>query len=259
MQTNPPVIPGDLPPLKMLETPQGRQIAYRHRPGTGPLIVYLHGYASDMMATKAQFLDLRCAARGQGFLRFDCSGNGNSRGDLSEGTIGRWIEDTLAVIDTVAAGPVILVGSSMGGWIGLHCALKRPEKVRAFIGIAAAPDFTSEILDSMTEADKDLCAQRGYHELPTSLETPLRIYKGLLDDGTAQCLLKGPINLDIPVVLMQGRLDKEVPWATAERIKNAIKPAITEIIYIEDGDHRLALPDDMLQIDSVIERLSRQV
>jgi pimeloyl-ACP methyl ester carboxylesterase len=259
MQTNPPALSDTIPPLKMLETPQGRQIAYRHRPGAGPLIVYLHGYASDMMATKAQFFDQRCAARGQGFLRFDCSGNGESSGDISEGTIGHWIEDALAVIDLVADGPVILVGSSMGGWTGLHSALKRPDKVKALIGIAAAPDFTKSILDGMTEEEKPLYHQRGYYELPTSLENPLRIYKGLLEESPAHFLLEQPITLDIPVVLMQGKLDQEVPWKTAERIKAAVTPALAEIVYIEDGDHRLARIDDMLKIDSVIERLSKQV
>lgn len=257
MQTNATTSSTNLPPLKMIETPQGRQIAYRHREGSGPLVVYLHGYASDMMATKAQFLDARCAARGQAFLRLDCSGNGQSPGGLSEGTIGGWIEDTLAVLDTAASKDMILVGSSMGGWIGLHCAMKRAGRVRAFIGIAAAPDFTKDIIESMSPAEKDLCAARGYHELPTSLETPLRIYKTLLDDGADQLLLDKPVMLDIPVVLIQGKLDREVEWKTAERIKKAITPAFAEILYIEDGDHRLARTEDMLQIDGVIERLSR--
>ncbi len=248
----------DIPDVKMLETPQGRQIAARYRPGSWPTVLYIHGYASDMMATKAQFFDQTCAARGQAYVRFDCSANGQSPGDFKDGAIGRWIEDALAVIDSTQ-GPIVLVGSSMGGWIGLHCALKRPQRIRAFIGIAAAPDFTEKIQAAMTAEQKVQAERDGYHELPSSLGEPLRLYNGLLQDGRKHLLLTQEIKLDIPVVLTQGKLDQEVPWPTAERIKQTLSPASAEIIYVEDGDHRLARPQDMAMIDDVIVRLSKQV
>lgn len=248
----------EIPDVKMLETPQGRQIALRYRPGNLPTVLYIHGYASDMMATKAQFFDRTCAARGQAYLRFDCSANGQSPGDFKDGTIGRWIEDALAVIDSTS-GPIVLVGSSMGGWIGLHCALKRAQRIKAFIGIAAAPDFTEKIQNAMTQEEKAQAEHDGYYDLPSSLGEPLRLHNALLQEGQKHLLLKQSIKLDIPVVLTQGKLDREVPWQTAEAIREILAPTSAEIVYVEDGDHRLAREQDMMMIDSVIVRLSGQI
>ena len=255
MQTNLPASEPALPPVKILTSPQARPLAYRLAEGTGPLVVYLPGYASDMMATKAQFLARACADRGQAYLRLDYSGVGQSPGEFSDGTIGRWIEDALAIIDQVTDGDIVLVGSSMGGWIGLHCAVLRPDRIKAFIGIAAAPDFTEEILQTLSPADKTLFLERGYHEKQTTLD-PLRMYKGFIDDGKHHLLLTSPIPLTIPVTLLQGRLDAEVPWATAKRIKDRISPTVAEIIYVEDGDHRLARPQDLAILDAEVFRLS---
>ncbi len=235
----------------------GRSLAYRYHKGRPdlPAVIYLHGYASDMMATKAQFLDKACAARNQSYLRFDYSGNGLSDGNFGDGTIGRWTEDALAIIDRVTQEQFVLVGSSMGGWIGLQCALKRPERIRGFIGIAAAPDFTDDIWHRrMTEAERTACEKTGYHE--TGDAHPLRIYYNFLREGSDHLLLRAPINLSIPVVLLQGRLDREVPWQTAERIRDLITPAQAEIVLIEDGDHRLARPGDMDILDQTVRRLS---
>lgn len=221
------------------------------------MVVYLHGYASDMMATKAQFLDRACAARNQSYLRFDYSGNGQSGGDFGDGTLGRWIEESLAVIDGVTPEDVVLVGSSMGGWIGLHCALKRPARIKAFIGIAAAPDFTDDIWHvRMTDAQRSACRDLGYHE--TDGEFPLRLYYGFLREGGNHLLLKGPIPLAMPVVLLQGKLDSEVPYETAARLQTLIAPAKAEVVIVEDGDHRLARPADMEILDGVVRRLSGQ-
>lgn len=255
MQTNLPASEPALPPVKILTSPQARPLAYRLAEGTGPLVVYLPGYASDMMATKAQFLARACADRGQAYLRLDYSGVGQSPGEFSDGTIGRWIEDALAIIDQVTDGDIVLVGSSMGGWIGLHCAVLRPDRIKAFIGIAAAPDFTEEILQTLSPADKTLFLERGYHEKQTTLD-PLRMYKGFIDDGKHHLLLTSPIPLTIPVTLLQGRQDAEVPWATAQRIKGRISPSAAEIIYVEDGDHRLARPQDLDILDAEVRKLS---
>lgn len=257
--TNTPDASPALPPPQKLVLPDGREIAYRYRKGRSdlPVVVYLHGYASDMMATKAQFLDRACAARNQSYLRFDYSGNGQSGGDFGDGTLGRWIEESLAVIDGVTPEDVVLVGSSMGGWIGLHCALKRPARIKAFIGIAAAPDFTDDIWHvRMTDAQRSACRDLGYHE--TDGEFPLRLYYGFLREGGNHLLLKGPIPLAMPVVLLQGKLDSEVPYETAARLQTLIAPAKAEVVIVEDGDHRLARPADMEILDGVVRRLSGQ-
>lgn len=258
MQTNPPAAGQALPPVKTLISPQGRQLAYHYEAGEGPLVVYLPGYASDMMATKAQFLAESCAKRGQAYLRFDYSGTGRSPGEFSEGTIGRWTEDALAVIDHVASGPVLLVGSSMGGWIGLHCAVKRRERIHAFIGIAAAPDFTAEIWGSLSPEEKDNLTRRGYHEKPTTLD-PLRIYKGFVDDSWNNLILSSPLDLPIPMTLLQGKLDQEVPWPTAQKIKDTVSTGTVDILYVEDGDHRLARPQDLEILDFTVRRLSARL
>ena len=258
MQTNPPVPEQVLPPVKMLTSPQGRELAYHLEEGQGPLVMYLPGYASDMMATKAQYLAKVCAERGQAYLRLDYSGTGRSPGEFSDGTIGRWLEDTLAVLDEVTSGPVVLVGSSMGGWIGLHCAVKRPDRIKAFIGIAAAPDFTEVIRDGLSAAERALLDQRGYHEKPTTLD-PLRIYKGFIEDGQKNLILAAPVELAIPVTLLQGKLDREVPWPTAEKIKARIAPTVSDILYVEDGDHRLARPQDLEMLDLVVRDMSARV
>lgn len=250
----------DLLAPQTLTLPDGRVIAYRYRKGRPdlPAVIYLHGYASDMMATKAQFLDLACAARDQSYLRFDYSGNGLSNGDFGQGTIGRWTEDALAIIDRVTPEDFVLVGSSMGGWIGLQCALKRPQRIKAFIGIAAAPDFTDDIWHNrMTDTQRRACAEVGYHE--TDDAHPLKIYYEFLREGGNHLLLKAPINLTIPVVLLQGKLDREVPWQTAERIKALITPAQAETVFVGDGDHRLARPQDMDLLDGIVRRLSAAI
>ncbi len=259
MQTNPHGASAPTPPPEMIRTPQGRDIAIRRRPGTGPTVMYLHGYASDMMATKAQYFDAACAARGQAALRFDCSGNGLSPGAFEDGTIGRWTEDALAVIDQATDDDLVLVGSSMGGWIGLQCARLRPERVRAFIGIAAAPDFTAKIWNGLSPEEQELSRARGYVEEPSSLGEPLRLSMAMIEDGWNRLLLDNKLELSIPVVLVQGKLDAEVPWQTAHLIRDILTPAEPEIVFVEDGDHRLARPQDMEMIDGIIRRISAQL
>ena len=255
--TNPPELIPPLPPPQKLVLQDGTALAYRYQRGRTdlPVVVYLHGYASDMMATKAQYLAQACAARNQSYLRFDYSGNGLSDGEFGYGTIGRWTDEALAVIDQITQEDIVLVGSSMGGWIGLQCALKRPGRIKAFIGIAAAPDFTDDIWNRrMTEAQRVACEATGYHQ--TDDAHPFKIYHGFLRDGANHLLLTGPINLAIPVVLLQGKLDAEVPWKTAVKLQELITPTQTEIILVEDGDHRLARPQDMDILDGVVRRLS---
>ena len=226
-----------------------------------PTVMFCGGFRSDMEGTKAQFLEERCKARGQAYIRFDYSGHGASEGDFEDGTIGSWKDDTLAVLDALTQGPVILVGSSMGGWISLLAALARPERVCGLVGIAAAPDFTREIYhEQFDDAMRAQLAAQGYVDVPSEYsETPYRITRALIEDGENHCLLDREIALDIPVRLLQGMNDSDVPWQKAYRIKNALTSEDRgAVLLIESGDHRLSRPEDLELLDQQTLDLSRQ-
>lgn len=229
------------------------------KPQSAPAIVFLSGFASDMTGTKAAYLSERCEARGQGFIRFDYSGHGQSEGDFADGTIGSWKDDALAVIDELTQGDIILVGSSMGGWIGLLCALARKERVKGFIGIAAAPDFTRSIPSKLHAQQKQMLEETGFFPLPSSYgENPYVITSKLLADGENHCLLGGPIEVDCPVRLLQGKLDPDVPWQTAQKIADAITGSDKKVILRENGDHRLSTSEDLAIIDDMVVELSEK-
>jgi len=229
-----------------LDRGDGIELAWAIRGGRGPVVVFLPGFASDMAGAKAMALAEVCAARGQAMLRFDYSGHGVSGGAFSDGTIGRWIADALCVIDRVSEGPLLLVGSSMGGWIGLHVALARPERVAALVGIAAAPDFTETLMwESMMPAERARLSEDGFIEAPSQYGQPLRITRALIQDGRRHLLLGGPIALHIPVRLLQGRRDDDVPWETALALADRIEGDDVQVTLIKDGDHRLSRPEDL--------------
>lgn len=231
----------------------GYDIAYVKTPGAGPTVVFLSGFRSDMNGTKALFLEEVCRARGQGFVRFDYGGHGQSGGAFAEGTISSWTRDALTIIDRVTDGPVILVGSSMGGWIGLLCAVKRPDRVVGFIGLAAAPDFTDWIAARLTAAQRDELSAKGFIEEPNDYAPePYVFTRALIDDGAGNRILDGDIDLSIPVRLIQGMKDADVPWQTAWRIKKALKSADVGVLMVEDGDHRLSRPEDLTRIGVVL-------
>ena len=224
-----------------------------------PCVLFCGGFRSDMEGTKANFLAEKCAQREQAYVRFDYSGHGASSGDFEQGTIGSWTEDTIAILDAITRGPVVIVGSSMGGWIAMLAALARPERVRGIVGIAAAPDFTREIWEDQLDAKaRALMQAQGYIDVPSEYSaTPYRITKALIEDGNARCLLEAGIPLPIPVRLLQGMQDSDVPWQKAYRIKNAMtNPDLAEVLLIESGDHRLSRPEDLALLDQKIEELS---
>lgn len=244
-------------PLSFLIRPGLPDLAYRKIEGRPPTALFLGGFASDMEGTKAAFLANACAARGQGFVRFDYSGHGASGGDFEEGTIGVWSRDALAVIDTLTDGPLLLIGSSMGGWIALLSALARPERVIGLIGLAAAPDFTRDIPPRMSAAQRTLLAQEGRFALPHDYDGKTRhVTRELLDDGEDHCLLPGPIAIDCPVRLIQGVKDAEVPWQMAQRLSKALTSKDKEVYLREEGDHRLSTPDDLALLERLVIELS---
>ena len=224
----------------------GIHLAWSLLDGRGPTVVFLPGFASDMAGSKATALAEMCAARGRAMLRLDYSGHGISGGAFTDGTIGQWVADALAVIDRGPEGPLLLVGSSMGGWIGLHVALARPQRVMALVGIAAAPDFTETLMwDSLSPPERARLLADGFLDVPSQYGAPLRITRALIEDGRRHLLLDGPIALKIPVRLLQGQRDDDVPWEIAPRLAERIEGDDVQVTLIKDGDHRLSRPEDL--------------
>jgi pimeloyl-ACP methyl ester carboxylesterase len=210
-------------------------------------IVFLGGYASDMTGTKASFLASRCEAEGIAFLRFDYRGHGKSSGDFKECAIGDWFLDACAVIDALTEGPQIIVGSSMGGWLGLMLAMQKPERVHALIGIAAAPDFTEDLMWLTLSADqREQLLRDGliYDELaPPDFRIPTTLK--LIEEGRKHLLLRAKIPLQCPVRLLQGLDDRDVPWQHALRIVENIDHDDVRVTFVKEGDHRLSRDQDL--------------
>lgn len=246
----------DTSEIACLERPGGGRLAYRLSPGAAPTVVFLGGFLSDMEGTKATALEAHCRARGQAFLRFDYSGHGRSAGRFEEGTISIWRDDALAVIDAATEGPLVLIGSSMGGWIALLVALARPARVAGLIGLAAAPDFTEELMWESLDADqRRALAEEGRILLPSAYDEPYPITRRLIEDGRKNLLLDGPITLDIPVRLLQGGEDPDVPADMPGRIAERLTSPDVEIFIIEGGGHNLSRESDIASIHSVLDDL----
>jgi pimeloyl-ACP methyl ester carboxylesterase len=227
-------------------------IAVRRREGQGPAIVFLPGYASDMAGSKALALDDWAIRTGRAFVRFDYGGCGESAGAFENFTLEDWRDDALAVIDSVTV-PVVLVGSSMGGWLMLLAALARPERLAALVGIAAAPDFTDWGFD---DAQKALLAADGRIEEPSPYGAPMITTLGFWEAGQRNLLLGGEIALDMPVRLLQGQRDADVPWQTALTLAERLRSADVQVTLVKDGDHRLSRPQDIDLLIATIESLS---
>jgi pimeloyl-ACP methyl ester carboxylesterase len=240
--------------------PGGVKLAYALLDGRGacrrgPCLVFLPGFASDMQGTKALALRDFCAGRGQAMLRFDYSGHGASGGRFDDGTIGAWTADAAAVIDEVMPeGDLLLIGSSMGGWVALLLALRLPARVKALIGIAAAADFTEELLrPSLDDAARAALARDGVYQAPNPYGPPTPITAGLLEDGARHLLLRAPIPLSCPIRLLHGQRDTEVPWRTSLRIAELVESEDVRVTLVKDGDHRLSRPEDLALLMSALQ------
>ncbi|HEY6441388.1 MAG TPA: alpha/beta hydrolase [Acetobacteraceae bacterium] len=229
-----------------LDRGDGVELAWARQDGKSPTVVFLTGFHSDMTGEKATALAAFCAERGQAMLRFDYSGHGTSSGRFEDGTISRWTDDALAMIDRQTDGPLILVGSSMGGWIALLAALVRPGRVAALVGIAAAPDFTEALMwPAMTLEQRDTLERDGVVHRPSQYGEPTPITRALIEDGRARLVLTGRIQLDCPVRLLHGQNDPDVPWRMALRIAERVSSNDVQVILVKDGDHRLSRPQDL--------------
>ena len=232
--------------LDFLTLTDGRQIARRLRSGSrAPIVLFLPGYASDMDGTKAVALDRWVEEHGHGFVRFDYSGTGSSPGTFEEGTLDRWLEEALAVADQVE-GPLILVGSSMGGWLALHLAIALPERVVGLVGIAVAPDFTDWGFDA---EDRAVLEQTGRLERPNPYGGDAGVTTiGFWRSGQAMLLLGGEIAIECPVRLVHGDQDEEVPAAIAERTIGALGSSDAQLWMVEGGGHRMSAPSEIATI-----------
>ncbi|WP_439577139.1 alpha/beta fold hydrolase [Elioraea sp.] len=230
----------------MLEGPNGR-IAYVATPGRGPTVMFLGGLRSDMTGTKATFLEAWCRARGQAFLRFDYTGHGVSDGRFEDGTIGAWSADALAALDRLTEGSVVLVGSSMGGWAMLNVALARPDRIAALVGIAAAPDFTEDLLwDRWDAATRAALLRDGVVREPNPYDPAGYAYtRALIEDGRRHLCLRAPLPLACPVRLLHGQRDDAVPWQTSLRLADRLAAEDVQVTLIKDGDHRLSRETDL--------------
>lgn len=220
-------------------------------------LTWLGGFKSDMTGTKASALAAWARGAGRHFLRFDYFAHGASSGDFRRATVGRWRDDALAAIDTLAEGPQILVGSSMGGWIALLAALARPERVKALVLIAPAPDFTEELMWKGFAPEVRATLERdGLYLRPSAYdEAPYEITMKLIEEGRSHLLLGKPIDLAIPVRVLQGMQDPDVPWQHAMRLVDALASRDVAITLTKTGDHRLSSTQDIARLIRTIETL----
>lgn len=241
-----------------LDRGDGQQLAWRRVAGRGPTVVWLGGFMSDMAGTKAQALADWALARGRAFLRFDYLGHGESSGDFREGTITRWRADSLAAIAALTEGPLVLVGSSMGGWISCLVAAEIPQRLHAMVLIAPAADFTETLMKpGLPPEAHEALARDGEWIRPSAYEpTGYPITKGLLEDGARWTILGAPVPVDVPVRILQGREDPDVPWLHALELANAIRGDDVVFTLIKDGDHRLSRPQDIERLIAAIDEVS---
>ncbi len=243
----------------MLSRPDGQSLAFHHTAGFSPGVIFCSGFMSDMEGTKALALEKAMTGLHRSYTRFDYLGHGQSTGLFTDGTISRWTDDALAILDNCTAGPQIIVGSSMGGWIGLRMAELRPERIAGFIGIAAAPDFTARMWEDMPEEGRQAIEETGQWDQPSEYsDEPYIITRKLIDDGPRNFLLDGPINVTCPVHLLQGMKDDSVPWQTALQIQEALVSEDVTVSLVKNGDHRLSEPDDLTRLILATERIGNK-
>jgi pimeloyl-ACP methyl ester carboxylesterase len=219
--------------------------------------VFLGGFMSDMTGIKARTLHEFCAARGQAFVRFDYFGHGASSGDFAEATVGRWKDDTLAVLDRLTDGPLVLVGSSMGGWLMLLAALARPARVAALVGIAAAPDATEALMwPRLPDPVRRAILDQGWARVPSEYDPEgYLITRKLVEDGRRNLLPPTSIPIDCPVRLLQGMEDQDVPWRTSLDLAGRLAGPDVQAVLVKDGDHRLSRASDLALLLRTLEPL----
>jgi pimeloyl-ACP methyl ester carboxylesterase len=246
--------------LAYFDPGDGRRIAYRYRaPREGmPTVLFLPGYASDMEGAKAEAIDAFCGARGVGCLRFDYSGSGSSGGDFADGTLTRWLEEVLAAIDLLSEGPLVIAGSSMGGWLALHAAMRRPQRAKGLLGIAAAPDFTDW---GFVQEEIDTMRREGKLERPNPYGPEPSVTRlGFWESGSAHRLLHSPIDLTIPVRLVHGEKDEDVPMGVPIKLMADLRSSDVQLRLVKGAGHRLSEPHEihaiLVELHGLLERIA---
>lgn len=247
---------------------EARSIAVLMRKATDtgaslPGVVWLGGYRSDMSGSKAEALCVQAGRKGQACLRFDYSGHGASGGSFREGTISRWLEESLAVFEHHTSGPQILVGSSMGGWIALRMvqelrARGQGDRVAGLVLIAPAPDFTLDLMEpELTDAQREALERDGFYEEPTPYGPDPNVFtKALFEDGRKNRVLTGLIDTGAPVHIIQGMADPDVPWRHALRLVEHLPSENVTVTLIRDGDHRLSRDEDIARILAAVDGIA---
>jgi pimeloyl-ACP methyl ester carboxylesterase len=241
----------------ILSRPDGTGIAYARLNGRSPGVIFFSGFHSDMTGIKATALEAHCRARGQAYVRFDYLGHGTSSGRFEDGTIGRWTEDALAVIDELSTGPQVLVGSSMGGWLMLLAALQRPERIHGLVGVASAPDFTEELLRPNLGAEAQAALESaGVWKRPSAYgPDPYPITRTFLEEAKRHLVLGERHALDCPVRLIHGMADPDVPFVYSFALAEAVATGDVAISLIKDGDHRLSRDVDIRRLCRTVDEL----
>ncbi len=253
-----------------LVRPDGETIAYRVRSGNGPDggsaqenvgIVWLGGFKSDMIGSKAGALDAWAVETQRHFVRFDYFGHGESSGAFIKGAIGRWLDDALAVLDAVARGPVVLVGSSMGGWIALLAALARPERVRGLALVAPAPDFTEDLMwDLASDEVKQILLSGAVYAEPSDYDDePYEITMDLIEEGRRHLLLRGPIEIRRPVRILHGMADVDVPWRRSLKLIEQLATDDVAALFIKGADHRMSDDKNIARLVAMVDDLCRSI
>jgi pimeloyl-ACP methyl ester carboxylesterase len=237
----------------------GARLAWRRIAGAGSTIVWLGGFRSEMTGTKAEALADWAMERGRAYIRFDYFGHGQSEGRFEDGIISRWRADALAVIDRLTEGPLVLVGSSMGGWLACLAALARPDRIAGMVLIAPAADFTQALLTPRLPPEAREALERdGRWTRPSAHDDEgYTITRALLEDGARWTILPGPVAIEAPVRILQGGADADVPWAHALGLARVIVGPDVVFTLIRDGDHRLSRPQDVARLIASIEEVGR--
>lgn len=246
-----------MPETRFHPMPDGRRIAYRHARGTGPAVVFLPGYMSDMAGGKATALMAWAEARRRACLLLDYSGCGESPGRFADGTLSRWGEEVASLVGSRIAGPVVLVGSSMGGWLMLLAGRALGPRLAGLVGIAAAPDFTDWGCSAGQRA-RLAAGETVYEDNPYGPE-PTPIHPGFWADGEAQRLLGGEIALDCPVRLLHGQADDVVPPEISLRLARALRSQDVQVTLVKGGDHRLSRDGDIALLLRTVAALTESV
>ena len=234
----------------------GERLAYHISAGVGPGLLWCGGLGSDMEGSKATALGTWAKDERRPYTRFDYFGHGSSSGAFINGSMSRWIEDTLYALDTLTTGPQILVGSSMGAWCAIKAALARPKRVAALLLISPAPDFTQKLMwPNLPEAAQQQIMDTGVFALPNEYGEPLEITKLLIEDGEDHLIMDQPIPFQGPVHILQGMRDTSVPWQHARKLVDLFDSEKLVFTLVKDGDHSLSKPTDLTRMRHAAERL----